>query len=176
MLWSDIPAFFARFGFEPAGKQYALEILADDPPLPSGSTVRRASPADLPTILALHQAKPIGVNRSLSDLALLLCARPMEIVVMERHGTVVSYACAGKGADFVGWWHELGGSDLDALQLVRAWARAGGPERRMVLLPSYRRQSDLTGTRLFEAQPACLRLILTPAGESDCFVDGLDSI
>lgn len=173
ILWSDSPGFFAKFGFVPMGTQFAVEVPSAGHRLSAGDTARTAGAGDLPEILALHSAKPMRVERNLGDLALLLSARPMHTVVLERSGKVVAYACRSKGEDFPGWWHEVGGSDQDVASLVGAATAASETPRAKMLFPPYRRCAEMSPN---SRQSACLRLALTPTAERECFVDGLDSI
>ena len=140
---------------------------------PDGDIARAAVVGDLPTILALHSAKPMRVERSLGDLTLLLSARPMEPMVLERKGQVVAYACRSKGEDFPGWWHEVGDSDRDVTWLVEMATGASRAPHAKMLLPPYRQCAVLDRD---SRQSACLLLALTPGAESEWFVDGLDSI
>jgi hypothetical protein len=176
ILWSELHGFFGRFGFVPAGSQYCLPVRARPHSWPPGTRVRPASPADLPKLLELHRHKPLAVRRTPDDLATLLAARPMTTSVLTRGGDLVAYACLGKGADFTGWWHELGGHDLDALRLIEAVTHAIGMPSAMVLVPPYRTDLRQALDPRAAPQPAALRLALTPRGAGALFVDGLDSI
>jgi predicted N-acetyltransferase YhbS len=175
VLWSDQWFFYERLGFLPVGRQ--LEALVCGPAGADATGIRAATPADRDAILRLHDAKPTAVARDAAALALLLSAQPMTTLVLERAGSVVAYACLQKGADFAGWWHELGGSDEDvAALLLGATARTRAT---MVLVPPYRhgllaRLGD--AVQLVNDGISALCLPLTDAGIAPVFVDGLDSI
>jgi GNAT superfamily N-acetyltransferase len=173
LLWSERHAFFARIGFTPLGTQTELEVFAA-----SDEAVRPATIADLPAILALHELKPWRVVRDLGELALLLSARGIATFVRERQGRITAYACLGKGADFAGWWHELGGCDDDLAALLPAATRALGLTRATVIVPPYRDElADLVGAAGARWQGAgALGLRLRCGADTPFFVDGLDSI
>ena len=101
----------------------------------------------------------------------------MTTLVLERAGRVVAYACLGKGADFDGWWHELGGDDERvAALLLGATARMADT---MVLVPPYRQELLRwlgSAVQLVNDGISALCLPLTDAGFAPVFVDGLDSI
>lgn len=183
LLWSDQRELWRRLGFAPAGEQHEVQLTftsCDGAPAPvSGGRVRPALAGDLPALLALHEAKPARVRRDLHELALQLSARPSAAFVLERNGHLAAYACHGKGADFAGWWHEVGGSDADVAELLLALAARMEQPRTMVLVPPYR------GALLEHLAPWTLArrtgagalarplLVPLPAG---FFVDGLDAI
>lgn len=172
VLWSDLLDFYGPLGFEPAGEQFAVPITAREHDLPLDFIIRAADVADLPDMLALHDAKPTRVTRSLADLAILLTAKPMTTMVLQRNNRVQAYACYDKGVDFTGWWHELGGSDSDVRRLVETVMHRVQMPPATILVPRYR--SILRGS--VEAQAGCLRCAFTDRGRDAFFVDGLDSV
>lgn len=176
-LWSDRWTFYERLGFEPAGHQ--LEIVVRTRPGILAPGLRPARAGDLLGILELHRKKPLRVERSLHDLALMLATSDMMTMVLERHGAVAAYGCFGKGLDFRGWWHEFGGSDEDVATLVLGTMEVLSQETARVLVPPYR-------SGMVAKMDACiverhqgigaLKKSLTPVGRAEFFVDGLDSI
>lgn len=176
LLWSDLPGFYAHFGFAPAGRQYIATLHPGASAATSG-TVRGAEPEDLPAILALHARKPVRVERDLATLHLQMQAAPMYVAVLERGGEVCAYACLEKGADFRGWWHEMGGSDADVATLIARVSGEQGLEETRVLIPGYRGGlPELLGATPAAPEPVGLRLALTARGSGELFVDGLDSV
>ncbi|MCC6672546.1 MAG: GNAT family N-acetyltransferase [Planctomycetes bacterium] len=178
LLWSGQHAFYARLGFVPAGRLYEVELRPGSA-APEVPGLRAARPADLAAIRELHRARPLRVERSLADLALACTAAPMQIVCLERAGTVAAYACLGKGADFPGWWHEVGGTDRDVHALLLGATAALGLACAGVLVPPYR--PDLLAALRAQGAPVhpapgALRLALSERGASEFFVDGLDSV
>jgi GNAT superfamily N-acetyltransferase len=177
MLWSDRWDFYQRLGFVPSGRQ--LEVALTPPRAALSCDIRAAGFGDLPAIHRLHAHKPCAVARDIADLAVLLSAEPMTTVVLERGGEVVAYACQGKGLDFDGWWHEVGGSDGDVAELITGAMGLLGQERATLMLPEYR--GDLVaklGPSVAEVREgvSALCLPLTDRGRAPLFVDGLDSI
>jgi GNAT superfamily N-acetyltransferase len=178
VLWSDRWAFYERLGFRPSGSQLEVE-LRSRPGAPPAAGVRHASFADLPSLHALHARKPCAAERTLGELAVLLTATPMATWVLERGGEVIAYACQGKGLDFTGWWHEVGGEDEDVAALVSTAMAASAQKRATLLLPDYRRgvvQALGTAVEAVREGVSGLCLALTERGRAPWFVDGLDSI
>ncbi|MHC4512489.1 MAG: GNAT family N-acetyltransferase [Planctomycetota bacterium] len=172
LLWSDQWDFYRRLGFEPVGRQLEVRLHFDN--RQQDPAVRPARVGDLPDLLALHERKPLRVHRDLAAMALMLSAAPMETMVLCEAGSLQAYACLGKGQDFGGWWHELGGEDADIRRLLAgAMAHLGG-DTATVLVPPYRTEL-VAGTQVPPAACA-LGLPLTMAGRGQFFVDGLDSI
>ena len=130
--------------------------------------------ADVPDILALHERKPLRVRRDLAETALLLAAGDMTTMVLAAEEEVLAYACLGKGADFLGWWHELGGDDANVEPLLHGAMQHLGLTTSTVLMPSYR--DDLLPVTTGRRGACALRLTFTETGGGDFFVDGLDSI
>ena len=177
MLWSQRWGFYERLGFRPAGRQEEVLLRAQPGSVDPG--IRPASVRDIVSILDLHDVKRTRVERNLHDMALLLSIPGMCTMVLERDAEIVAYACYGKGADFPGWWHEMGGTDRDVTTLLCGAMELLSQDRAMVLLPPYRAEfKDLLGTRVVRTceGSAALRLELTAVGQRDFFIDGLDSI
>ncbi len=172
LLWSDNWSFYRRLGFEPAGNQ--LEVRLHFGCTRPDRAVRRARIGDLPDLWALHEQKPLRVRRDLGAMALKLSADNMETMVLQESGTLRAYACLGKGQDFGGWWHELGGEDTDVRRLLAGAMALLDRDTATVLVPPYRAEL-VAGTQLPPAACA-LGLPLTAAGRGPFFVDGLDSI
>jgi predicted N-acetyltransferase YhbS len=172
LLWSDQWDFYRRLGFEPVGRQ--LELRLHFGSCHPDHAVRAARIGDLPDLLTLHEQKPLRVRRDLAAMALLLSASPMETMVLEEAGSVRAYACFGKGQDFADWWHELGGEDADVRRLLSGAMASMGRDTATVLVPPYR--TELVAGAQIPPGACALGLVLTMAGRSPFFVDGLDSI
>ncbi len=185
LLWSDRHDFYQRLGFTPVGLQYEIPFSCPSGTNPTG--LRLAQAKDLEQLWALHQQKPMAVQRSLGQMALALMAQPMTTVVRSEAGEITAYACLGKGADLQGWWHEFGGSDPQVwllLQEAMAWL---GLKDSILMLPGYRRQllaqvqaqaqaQVQAAATLPSALPSALGLDLRGGCPSELFLDGLDSI
>jgi GNAT superfamily N-acetyltransferase len=177
LLWSGRWDFYQALGYRPSGSQLEARLASRPGCLAPG--IRPAGAGDLPAILALHQRKPLAVERSLQDLALLLSARPMQTMVLERRGELLAYACYGKGLDFADWWHEVGGDDQQVATLVQGAMEILGQQEATLLVPSYRRDLvDLLGRAVLRINDGIAALCkpLREAGRREFFVDGLDSI
>jgi len=172
LLWSDQWDFYRRLGFEPMGRQLEVRLHFDN--RQRDPAVRPARVGDLPALLALHERKPLRVRRELAAMALMLSAAPMETWVLDEAGGLQAYACLGKGQDFGGWWHELGGEDADVRRLLSGAMAHLGRDTATVMVPPYRTEL-VAGTQIPPAACA-LGLPLTMAGHGPFFVDGLDSI
>lgn len=179
LLWAERPELYERAGFRPGPDELCVALTARFDDAPDGATVREGTFADHAALHALHERKPLRVDRSPRAMSALLTTPGLSTFVLERDGAVVAYACTGKGADLQGWWHEVGGADEDVASLLpRAMALAGHPQA-MALVPPYR--SDLPRRLGGFAQETA-----TIAGPMVCalvdrpvpgwFVDGLDSV
>ncbi len=172
LLWSDQWAFYRGFGFEPLGRQVEVRVRFDQHR--SDPAVRPAQVGDVPALWALHERKPLRVRRDLEAMARLLSANPMRTMVLDEAGSVRAYACYGKGQDFAGWWHELGGEDIDVRRLLSGAMAQLGRHTATVLIPPYR--TELVAGPQVPPVACALGLPLTTAGRAGFFVDGLDSI
>jgi GNAT superfamily N-acetyltransferase len=176
-LWSEQWSFYERLGFQPAGRQAELVLGRARGSLAPG--IRPAETRDLLALWDLHRQKPLRIDRTAGDLALLFSIPRMRTFVLERRGSAVAYACLGKGTDFPDWWHELGGSDEDVAALVRAGMDVMDLEEATLLLPPYRTTlaAMLAPMRRGTRDGICaLRHSLTELGQADFFIDGLDSV
>lgn len=176
-LWSGTWGFYERLGFEPAGQQAELVLGPARGSLAPG--IRPAETRDVVALWELHAQKPLRVDRTLTDMALLLSIPHMRVLVLERHGKAAAYACYGKGTDFPNWWHEQGGSDEDVATLIRGAMDVMAADEATVLLPPYRttlRVMLRSMQRIVRDGICALRHPLTEAGKADFFIDGLDSI
>lgn len=175
LLWAEHWKLYERLGFRPGGRQQEVLIRAQ----PGAKRGRPAGVRDIVSIHQRHEEKPYRVRRTLQDTALLLSVAGMSTSVLEREGEVIAYVCCGKGVDFPGWWHEMGGADRDVADLLHGSMAALNQDRAMLLLPPYRLELEhvLAGSIVNKRETPCaLRLALTAAGERDFFIDGLDSI
>lgn len=176
VLWSDRWDFYQRLGFRPSGQQ--LEVELNRTPTGPVAGVRAADFGDLWAMLQLHEDKACAVVRTAGELAVLLSAAPMTTVVLERNGEVRAYACCGKGIDFGGWWHEVGGADNDVAELIASAMATLGQERATLMLPNDRRGvvERLGGVVEVREGVSGLCLPLSARGRTPPFIDGLDSI
>lgn len=176
-LWSDRWSFYERLGFAGSGVQHEIELRPRPGILAPG--IRPARSNDVLGILELHRKKPLRVERSLHDQALLLATSGLLTMVLEREGKLAAYACYGKALDFRGWWHEVGGSDEDTATLVLGTMEVLGQEGATLLVPPYRKKLvDRVRPCIVSSRAGvgALRKPLTPVGQAEFFVDGLDSI
>lgn len=176
-LWSSEWSFYERVGFKPAGRQAEMALGPARGSLAPG--IRPAEARDVVALWEMHGRKPLRVDRSLTDVALLLSIPHLRVLVLERHGRAVAYACYGKGTDFPNWWHEQGGSDEDVATLIRGAMDVMGATEATVLLPPYRTtlRAMLTSMQRTVRDGICaLRYPITDLGEADFFIDGLDSV
>ncbi len=179
LLWSDRWDFYARLGYEPAGRQLEFGLRAS---AAGDVDVRRMRQDDLPSLLALHEAKPLRVVRDDAETALLFGGGSTTFV-LERERAVRAYACLGKGVDFAGWWHEVGGADADLAALLPAATHAVGRDHAHVAVaPSRLPLVRALRARLLDfGEGVCALRKSLPGPDAGCaaadfFVDGLDSI
>ncbi|MFN9441588.1 MAG: GNAT family N-acetyltransferase [Planctomycetota bacterium] len=176
LLWAEQPGLYARLGFVPGTSEDFL-LLARRP-LPHQPGVRLMTVADHPAAHALHQQKPLRVERDAATMSGLLTTPGMNALVLERDGQVVAYACCGKGADLQGHWHEFGGDDADVGLLLQAGMHRLGQTDAIVLLPPWRtRLRQALGAGVIEAIPVPGPMHRSVGGELPaCWIDGLDSV
>lgn len=176
-LWSSNWGFYERLGFAPAGAQCELVLGPARGSLAPG--IRPAEVRDLVAMWELHASKPLRVDRTLTDMALLMSIPHMRVLVLERHAKAVAYACYGKGVDFPNWWHEQGGSDEDVATLIRGAMDVMAADEATVLLAPYRTtlRTMLRSMQRSARDGICaLRYALSETGKADFFIDGLDSV
>ena len=178
LLWAEEQGLYARCGFRPGADETCCVVESNGTEL-AGDVVREATIRDHARLCALHEQKPLRLERSSRAMSALLTTPGLSTYVLERDGAVIAYACTGKGADLHGWWHEFGGSDQDVAALLpRALDLAGQPQA-IVIVPPYR------NALVRELGPACIEVAtvagpmvaaLTDEVAAAVFVDGLDSV
>ncbi len=176
LLWAERPELYARAGFVPTADETMLALARR--PRPDMTGVRLATVADHGALHALHGRKPWRVDRSPQTMSGLLTTPGMAVVVRERGGSIVAYACCGKGADLHGTWHEVGGDDEQVASLLLAAMHLCEQTETAVLLPPYRPQLvEALGAAVVDARTVpgpMVRSFRAPLPAS--FVDGLDSV
>lgn len=102
----------------------------------------------------------------------------IELVLLERGGAPIAYACCGKGADLQGHWHELGGRDADLAVLLPAAMHLTEQRDAAVLVPPYRAAlRDMLGAQVVDASTVPGPMVCAPRGNAvPCWIDGLDSV
>lgn len=132
-LWTDRPSLYARRGFRAVGIELHAELAAVEWPEPAaGDTIRRATPYDAASLLALYEKHRWRAERRVEDLAAHLDPAVSRTWVLERRNEAVAYASLGKGDDFPGYVHEYAG-DPAAVHVLWGTARDEGATH--VLLP-----------------------------------------
>jgi len=178
LLWAEEQGLYSRCGFRPGIDETCCVVESNASAL-AGNVVREATIRDHARLCALHEQKPLRLERSLRAMSALLTTPGLSTCVLERDGEIVAYACTGKGADLQGWWHEFGGSDQDVAALLpRALDLRGHPQA-IAIVPPYRQ------SLVRELGPACIEVAtvagpmvapLTDEVAAAVFVDGLDSV
>jgi GNAT superfamily N-acetyltransferase len=128
LLWADDPRWYLARGYHPVGCELDWGLPgALEERLPEPIGVRPAAQADRAAIHALYTEHPVRVDRGAHETAALLSCPSMDVLVRERDGAVVAYACRGRGQDLANTVHEWGGAAADVLPLLRAhMARSDG--------------------------------------------------
>lgn len=179
LLWAERPELYERLGFAFTSEDTCLWLARRPRREPAaGTVVRAATVHDHVRLCELHAKKPRRVERSASVMSGLLTTPGLTTLVLERHSEVVAYACAGKGADLQGHWHELGGDDEDLAELLPAAMHIAGQTEAALLLPPYRqhlaeRIQDHVVGRAQVPGPMERRHGALPCGG---WFDGLDSV
>lgn len=167
LLWSERHRFYASFGFEPWGVELRVETVPAHP-------VRRIRPmrlSDVEAVMRLHAAKPLRVERTASDFAdAMSIPRTAAFVLEGPDHAPLAYAFVGKGLDFPGIAHDVGGSSEDLAELLRALPMA------FAILPYWQLELARTVGRI---GPHPLGLAITKAAvtpHQGWAVEGLDSM
>ncbi|MCA8975831.1 MAG: GNAT family N-acetyltransferase [Planctomycetes bacterium] len=176
LLWAERPDLYRAHGFADGRDERCL-LLARTPKQ-SEVRIRLATVADHPILHRLHCSKPWRIERTLGAMSGLLTTPGMTTLVLERDDAIVAYACCGKGADLAGHWHEVGGSDRDVAELLRAALHFTDQIEAVLLLPPYRpRLRELLGRSAVEEFVVTGPMAHSPrAPLPACWIDGLDSV
>lgn len=146
LLWAKEPGFYFRMGYCPIGIEldYAIDGAAARR-LPAGQGVRPMREEDSRRIHRLYEKHEARLQRSEAETHALLRCPGMQTLVQERDGTLVAYACLGRGSDLQDVIHEWGGDAHDLLALIRAHheMRFGGEQDGVVYLMSPPFATDL---------------------------------
>lgn len=133
MLWSDLPDFYRRLGFVPAGRESLLGVdsgvIARAGPARAPAGIGAPRRAEMPALEALYRAKPVHVLRPPGSLARLAAAPDTRVVVARDTDGPAGYAALGRGDDFQGVVHEWAGCPDAVLACLAQLVRAHGPLR-----------------------------------------------
>jgi GNAT superfamily N-acetyltransferase len=176
LLWAERAELYERAGFVVGASEPCL-VVARRPHAPMAG-VRLLTIGDHAAAHALHQQKPMRVDRDLPTMSALLTTPGMQALGLERDGALVAYACCGKGADLQGHWHEFAGADADVATLIQAGMHHLGQTDAIVLLPPWR--TGLAGTlgrSIVDRVEVAGPMHRSVGGELPaCWIDGLDSV
>lgn len=111
-LWSDLLDFYTKMGYVLAGSEVSWDLdedaLTEEDIEFLPSTIRPALPSDLPAMLALYAADPLGPRREVSTMERQLRQSDSVALVAENaDGKLLAYALAGKGRDLRNIVHEM---------------------------------------------------------------------
>jgi len=133
-LWSDKPAFYAKLGFLPAGRETFLGV---DPAACAEALVGLGVPpgavetgpvaaGDFRALEALYASREVRAERAPGELARHAASVETELQVARLAGRPVAYAALGRGDDFRGVVHDWAGSAEGVLACLEALARPRG--------------------------------------------------
>jgi len=113
-LWSDLHAFYARLGFEPAGVENLYRVRRSEceqvlRSLRKPDAVTEFASADGPALDALYASKPVAAVRKSGKWEQRACTPDCTILVARREEKPIAYAACGRGDDFSGVVHEWAG-------------------------------------------------------------------
>ncbi len=151
ILWSDKEKFYSKLHFKRMGKEWIFTLYpAGFHENPHG--LREYDESLAKDILALHERKPLRVERSLEEMIKLLRIPKMKTYVyIGPSGKTEAYACLGKGEDFNGWIHETGGDPVAVETLLGGIIKKLGKPAYLVLSP----QEEKLGRSLMEKGFPC---------------------
>ena len=131
ILWAEDPNWYLKRGFGPMSAEHTFLISRDVcEQLPVVNEARVMAPQDAQAIHACYAKHQVRVERTLEETKALLACPDMLVLVCERQGEVVAYACMGRGRDLQGAVHEWGGETHDVLGLLRVFLELAYPEGR----------------------------------------------
>lgn len=176
LLWAEQAGLYARAGFVAGPLEQCLVVARR--PHPPTAGVRLLTVADHAAAHALHQQKPMRVDRDLPTMSALLTTPGMTVLGLERDGALVAYACCGKGADLQGHWHEFGGDDAEVASLLQAGLHHLGQTDAVVLLPPWRTGlAQALGRSVVDRVEVAGPMHRSVGAELPaCWIDGLDSV
>jgi GNAT superfamily N-acetyltransferase len=177
LLWAEQPELYARAGFR-AGEAETCLLLARRPHADVRG-IRVATVADHGQLHALHEQKPLRVERPAREMSALLTTPGLTTTVLCPGERILAYACCGKGADLQGWWHECGGSDTDVARLLAGSMHLLGQTEAPLIVPPYRQGlADGLGASAQDEFTVAgpMQLQLSASAAQRTFVDGLDSV
>ncbi len=178
LLWAESPNLYTHCGFGPGADETCCVIESSGGAL-TADVVRLATIRDHAQLCALHEQKPLRLDRSPRAMSALLTTPGLFTYVLERDSDVIAYACTGKGADLHGWWHEFGGPDLDVAALLPRALELAGHSQAIVIVPPYRTTLvPALGSACIEVATVAGPMVaaLTDEVAAAVFVDGLDSV
>lgn len=177
LLWSDRVPWYSKMGYARVGQETHI-VMTRDPDAPVAPRPQPAAVADTPSLLALHEAKPVHVRRTVREFAALLAIPGMRTFVDRIGGRVHAYACLEKGQDFPNTVHEVGGDDGVVEALLREVLASSASATMKVIVPPYREELRvLLGRDAVGELEGVLGLGRGKAGTFEgVWVDGLDSV
>lgn len=138
LLWADDPAWYQERGWVPFGTE-TIYVIDDTMSflLPEPVGVRAARPEDVAGIHRLYANLPVRVDRTEDETRAMLGVPAMQVVVKEKDGEIVGYACMGRGEDLQQVIHEWAGRPEDALPCVSELWRTNSAqvERLFMMIP-----------------------------------------
>lgn len=125
LLWADSPEFYTARGYQPVGLEH--DFVLDEAFCSALSVERQTRAAGLDDFRTLHEmycTQPRRVQRDAQESAALYATPGMQILIAERAGAPVAYACLGRGHDLDGVIHEWAGDVDGVLACIQAHAAA----------------------------------------------------
>ncbi len=112
MLWTDLFNFYAKFGFEVAGSEVALQVDANyKPEIKESLKILESSKVSPEALLKIFNKHNLRSVRTAQDIAQFLKIPQTEVYTAwnQQTNALEAYCIAGKGADFTNYVHEWGG-------------------------------------------------------------------
>lgn len=189
LLWADDRRFYEARGWRSFGHEIDIVLPSGlESVLPEPREVRRARSSDTERLHALNETQAARVERSRAECAALFAIPGMDLLVSERDGAVVAYACMGRGADLQRVVHEWAGATEDVLALLSAHMRArvehGDREDLYMMAPTGAHELELVlralgapvATGILALVKPLTSVALPGEFEDRAFAFGLDSI
>ena len=122
LLWTDLFNFYAKFGFEVAGSEIALQVDEKfNPPNKTNLKILNSKKVSAQALLNVYNQHNLKTVRHVSDIQKYLNIPNSELYTAWNQQTnkLEAYSVVGKGADFYNYIHEWGGQVSTQLSLVQ---------------------------------------------------------
>lgn len=192
VLWTSIPDFFKRFGFEPAGAEQHYSLSANAfCHLNPENQVFTIQPNSIDaealhrSFLELRPKTPLALKRTAIENQTLLNIPDTYLFATESQSKIDAFAILGRGSDFIAVIHEWGFSNPHSFaQIIAHIFRVTCWNNLKIISPQKLNDFHLSFFQAYQAHPNQTAMAMAKNSPQqkiqipwhDCFIWGLDSI